>query len=166
MITNKKARLHFGNSRWNDIKKVLGWKGNFIAGYRVYVVAWLEPAYGKSHASPSDADTALQWMVDNGYLCPVKLAVQPERAPWVGSYMKHILTSKVPIPGGYIDWDYGVLFDVEKFPPKWDREVVTTAYEKRPYTRLRDVGVDNLEKKEDRKGSGLLERLQSRLDGK
>lgn len=115
----------FGASRWNLIKQVLGWKGNFIAGMRVYEETWFKPAYGKYSVAPADADSGLQWMVEQGYLRPSKLAIQPQRAPWVGiigynsAYIKDTLM-KLPVPGHYVDWDYEVLFDVDKFQPTWE----------------------------------------------
>lgn len=118
------ARQRFGDRRWNDIKKALGWKGNFISGYRVYVVAWSEPARGRHSATPAHADSGLQWLAENGFLRPSRLAIQPERAPFVGvigynqSYIRTTLTS-APVPGHFVDWDFEVLFDVDKHPPHW-----------------------------------------------
>lgn len=115
----------FGPSRWNAIKRALGWRGNFIAGYRVYVEAWHKPSVGKYATFPADADTALQWMVEHGYLRPARFAIQPERAPWVGligyntAYIKHTLPAS-PVAGHYVDWDYEVLYDVDKCPPTWN----------------------------------------------
>jgi len=114
-----------GPSRWNAIKRALGWRGNFIAGYRVYIEAWHKPSIGKYATFPADADTALQWLVGNGYLRPTRLAIQPERALFVGligynaHYIKHTLPA-APVPGHYVDWDYEVLHDVDKHPPTWD----------------------------------------------
>lgn len=91
----------------------------------MYIEAWHKPSIGKYATFPADADTALRWLVENGYLRPTRLAIQPERAPWVGiigyksEYIRGLLRA-APVPGHYVDWDYEVLFDVDKFPPTWD----------------------------------------------
>lgn len=120
----REAVRKFGASRWNLIKRVLGWRGNFIAGLSVYQEAWSKPAQGRFATFPADADSGLQWMVEKGYLRPSRLAIQPERAPWVGiigynsAYINRTL-SQAPVAGHYVDWDFEVLFDVDKFPPTW-----------------------------------------------
>jgi hypothetical protein len=96
----------------------------FIAGYRVYVKAWSEPAQGKYFTSPSDADDGLAWMVEHGYLRPSRFCVQPERGPAVGligynaAYLKSLATA--PVPGHFVDWDFEVTFDVE--PDCWRKK--------------------------------------------
>lgn len=114
---NRRIIEKLGAQRWQDVRRVLSFKGNFVSGYRIYVEAWSKPAQGKYFTEPCAVDKSIEWLIENEILRPSRLAIQPERAGAVGligynaAYIKHTLPIK-PIPGHYVDWDYEVMVEV------------------------------------------------------
>lgn len=107
----------YGYGCWHAALVTLGFHGNFINGYRVYINAFYKLAYGKYNASPADADDMIRAMCECSMLAPTKFRPDLERVPIIGlmNYSRQHIASlrDKPAVGHYVDWDYHVVVHIQ-----------------------------------------------------
>lgn len=107
------------NNQYVDLLQLLAFEGNVIQGYKIFEVMISNPALRKNAVFPSDTDDILHWLLQNKYLKPIAFRPTFSRAAFIGlqGYNKNYINNKLkltPIYGHYVDWDYEVIFNVDK----------------------------------------------------